>query len=60
MSTEENKRLALIVIEALNARDLEPWSQKLSDEYAGEYPGVPVLNKSDRLGAGQGGRHLLI
>lgn len=50
MSTEENKRLALIVIEALNARDLEPWSQKLSDEYAGEYPGVPVLNKTQSLG----------
>jgi hypothetical protein len=33
MSTEENKRLALIVIEALNARDLEPWSQNLSDNY---------------------------
>ena len=47
---EENKRLALIVIEALNARDLEPWSQKLSDEYAGEYPGVPVLNKTQSLG----------
>ena len=47
---EENKRLALIVIEALNARDLEPWSQKLSEEYAAEYPGVPVLNKTQSLG----------
>ena len=42
---EENKRLALIVIEALNARDLDPWSQNLS-----EYPGVPVLNKTQSLG----------
>jgi predicted ester cyclase len=47
---EENKRLALIVIEALNTRDLEPWSQKLSEDYAGEYPGVPVLNKTQSLG----------
>ncbi|HZB10783.1 MAG TPA: ester cyclase [Rubrobacter sp.] len=47
---EENKRLALIVIEALNARDLDPWSQKLSEEYAAEYPGVPVLNKTQNLG----------
>ncbi|HET6662080.1 MAG TPA: ester cyclase [Rubrobacter sp.] len=47
---EENKRLALIVIEALNAGDLEPWSQKLSGDYVAEYPGVPVLNKTQSLG----------
>ena len=47
---EENKRLALIVIEALNARDLDPWSQNLSDNYVAEYPGVPVLNKTQSLG----------
>ena len=47
---EENKRLALIVIEALNARDLDRWSQNLSDNYVAEYPGVPVLNKTQSLG----------
>ena len=47
---EENKRLALIVIEALNARDLDPWSQNLSEDYVAEYPGVPVLNKTQSLG----------
>ena len=47
---EENKRLALTVIEALNARDLDPWSQKLSDDYAAEYPGVSTLNKTHSIG----------
>jgi predicted ester cyclase len=35
---EENKKLALTVIEALNTRDLDPWSQNLSDDYVAEYP----------------------
>ncbi len=43
---EENKRLALSVIEALNARDLIQWSHYLSETYAAEYPGVPLLNKT--------------
>ena len=50
MSAKENEELALTLIEALNTRDLSQWSQKLSDEYAGEYPGVPVLNKTQSLG----------
>ena len=51
MSAEdENKRLALTVIEALNTRDLDPWSQNLSDDYAAEYPGVPVLSKTQSIG----------
>jgi hypothetical protein len=47
---EENERLALSVIEALNIRDLDPWSENLSDDYAAEYPGVPFLNKTQSIG----------
>ena len=47
---EENKRLALSVIEALNTRDLSQWSQNLSDDYVAEYPGVPLLNKAQSIG----------
>ena len=47
---EENMRLALTVIEALNTRDLDPWSENLSDDYAAEYPGVPPLNKEQSIG----------
>src|SRR3712207_3847459 len=50
---EENKGLALTVLEALNARDLDPWSQKLADDYAAEYPGVPTLNKTQSFGYNQ-------
>jgi hypothetical protein len=50
MSAKENEELALSVIEALNTRDLDPWSQKLSDDYAAEYPGVPLLNKTQSIG----------
>ena len=42
MSTEENKEIALTLIEALNARDLDLWSRHLSDDYAAEHPGVSV------------------
>jgi predicted ester cyclase len=50
MSAKENEELALVLIEALNTRELSQWSQKLSEDYAGEYPGVPVLNKTQSLG----------
>jgi len=50
MSAKENEELALTLIEALNTRELSQWSQKLSEDYAGEYPGVPVLNKTQSLG----------
>jgi steroid delta-isomerase-like uncharacterized protein len=50
---EENKRLALTAIEALNTRDLDPWSQTLSDDYVAEYPGVPLLNKAQSFGYNQ-------
>jgi len=50
MSAEENRRLALTVIEGFNTRDLDPWSEKLSDDYAAEYPGVPTLNKEQSIG----------
>ncbi len=33
---EENKGLALTVLEALNALDLSLWAQKLADDYAAE------------------------
>ena len=42
MSTEENKEIALSLIEALNARDLDLWSRHLSDDYTAEHPGVSV------------------
>jgi hypothetical protein len=50
MSVRENEGLALAVIEALNTRDLSQWSQKLSDNYAGAYPGAPLLNKTQSIG----------
>ena len=43
MSAQENKQLALILIEALNARDMSLWSQYLSKDYTAEHPGVSVL-----------------
>ena len=33
MSSEENKRIALSIIEALNARDLSLWSKHLAEDY---------------------------
>src|ERR687898_1965341 len=50
MSAQENEEMALTVIEALNTRDLSWWSQNLSDDYVAEYPGVPVLNKTQSIG----------
>ena len=47
---EENEELALSVIEALNTGDLSQWSQKLSDDYTAECPGVPTLNKVQSFG----------
>jgi steroid delta-isomerase-like uncharacterized protein len=49
-AVDENKRIALTVIEALNSRDLDPWSQQLSDDYVAEYTGVPLLNKTQSIG----------
>ena len=42
MSTDQNKEIALSLIEALNAHDLTLWSRHLSDDYAAEHPGVSV------------------
>jgi C-1 hydroxylase len=42
---EETKRAVLSLIEALNARDLARWSELLTDDYAAEQPGLPVLDK---------------
>jgi predicted ester cyclase len=51
MSAEENKVIALSLIEALNTRDLSLWSQHLSEDYAAEHPGVSVLlDKARSLG----------
>jgi len=44
--SEENKTIVLTSTEALNARDLNLWSQKRADDFTGEYPGLPVLNKT--------------
>jgi hypothetical protein len=40
MSPEENKEIALSIIEALNARDLSLWSKHLAEDYTAELPGV--------------------
>jgi hypothetical protein len=40
MSSDENKRIALSIIEALNTRDLSLWSQHLAEDYTAELPGV--------------------
>ena len=51
MSSEENKRIALSIIEALNARDLSRWSQHLAEDYIAELPGVSApLNKTKTIG----------
>jgi steroid delta-isomerase-like uncharacterized protein len=50
MSTEENKEIALTLIEALNARDLGLWSRHLAEDYAAEHPGVSVpLDKTSSI-----------
>src|ERR671911_2306823 len=51
MSSEENKRIALSIIEALNARDLSLWAQHLAEDYIAELPGVSApLNKTKTMG----------
>ena len=51
MSSEENKRIALSIIEALNARDLSLWSKHLAEDYIAELPGVSApLNKTKTMG----------
>ena len=51
MSSEENKQIALSLLEALNARDLSLWSQLLAEDYKAEHPGVSVpLNKTKSVG----------
>jgi predicted ester cyclase len=42
MLVEENMKIALSLVEALNTRDLCLWSQHLADDYTGELPGVSV------------------
>lgn len=46
---EENKRLALTVIEAFNTRDLSQWSETLSDDYVAGYPGAPQQKKTQSI-----------
>jgi len=51
MSSDENKQIALSIIEALNARDLSLWSQHLAEDYTAELPGVSApLNKTKTMG----------
>ena len=54
-SEEENKRIALSIIEALNTRDLlSVWSKHLAEDYTAEHPGVSVpLNKTMTIGYNQ-------
>ena len=45
---EENKQIALSIVEALNTRDLSVWSKHLAEDYTAEHPGVSVpLNKTN-------------
>ena len=54
MSVEENKQIALSLLEALNARDLSVWSEHLAEDYTAEHPGVSVpLNKTMSIGYNQ-------
>ena len=51
MSAEENKQIALSIVEALNTRDLSVWYKHLAEDYTAEHPGVSVpLNKSWSIG----------
>src|SRR5215212_5281618 len=51
MSSEENKEIALSLLEALNVRDLSVWSQHLAEDYIAEHPGVSIpLNKTRSMG----------
>jgi len=50
-SEEENKEIALSLLEALNARDLSLWSRHLAEDYIAELPGVSApLNKTKTMG----------
>ena len=54
MSAEENKQIALSIVEALNTRDLSVWSKHLAEDYIAEHPGVSVpLNKTMTIGYNQ-------
>jgi predicted ester cyclase len=48
MSMDQNKEIALSLIEALNVRDLSLWSRHLSEDYAAEHPGVSILLDKSR------------
>ena len=51
MFSEENKQIALSLLEALNARDLSLWSRHLAEDYTAEHPGVSVpLDKPRSMG----------
>src|SRR5215203_3042811 len=51
MSSEENKQIALSLLEALNVRNLSLWSQHLAEDYIAEHPGVSVpLDKTRSVG----------
>ena len=50
-SEEENKQIALSLLEALNVRNLSLWSQHLAGYYIAEHPGVSVpLDKTRSIG----------
>ena len=51
MSSEENKKIALSLLEAINARDLSLWLRHLAEDYIAEHPGVSIpLNKTRSMG----------
>ena len=53
-SEEENKQIALSIVEALNTRTLSVWSKHLAQDYTAEHPGVSVpLNKTMSIGYNQ-------
>ena len=54
MSVQENKQIALSIVEALNTRDISVWSKHLAEDYTAEHPGVSVpLNKTMSIGYNQ-------
>jgi len=54
MSAEENKQIALRIMEALNTRDLSVWSKHLAEDYTAEHPGVSgPLSKTMGIGYNQ-------
>jgi predicted ester cyclase len=54
ISSEENKQIALSLLQAINARDLRLWSRHLAEDYIAEHPGVSIpLDNTRSMGYNQ-------